>query len=255
MTAGASKRPETQSARLRQIDDGPHLVVDLTENDTSQRRELDRRLLVGDTGLLAASHIKLRKKRTADIVGSSICLVVLLPILLAAAIAVVVTSPGPPVFRQERIGRNGRPFNLYKFRSMRRSAEEERDKLGHINEASGPVFKIKEDPRITRLGRFLRRSSIDELPQLWNVLRGDMSLVGPRPPLPEEVAEYSDWERQRLLVKPGITCIWQVSGRSEIDFETWVQMDIDYINRWSPKLDLELLARTIPAVLTGRGAY
>ena len=165
------------------------------------------------------------------------------------------TSPGPPIFRQTRVGIDGRRFSFYKFRSMRVTAEQERDQLVDLNERGGPIFKIKDDPRITKVGWLTRRSSIDELPQLWNVLRGDMSLVGPRPPLPAEVEQYSAWEDQRLRVKPGITCIWQVSGRSDLDFETWVAMDIEYIERWRLWLDIVLLAKTIPAVLSGRGAY
>ena len=131
----------------------------------------------------------------------------------------------------------------------------ERHHVEHMNEVDGPVFKIKDDPRITPVGRFIRKYSIDELPQFFHVLTGSMSLVGPRPPIPEEVAEYDDWERQRLLAKPGITCIWQISGRSMVDFETWVEMDIDYIENWTPWLDFKVLVKTIPAVLSGRGAY
>ena len=182
-----------------------------------------------------------RSEARSDILGSIAGLLLLAPILLAIALAVALTSKGRPIFKQQRAGFGGREFQFYKFRSMSAGAEEERQQLDDINEAAGPIFKIKDDPRITRFGRFIRRSSIDELPQLWNVLRGEMSLVGPRPPLLDEVAQYSDWERQRLSVKPGITCIWQVSGRSDLDFETWVAMDIDYIERWRPALDLELL--------------
>ena len=144
---------------------------------------------------------------------------------------------------------------MFKFRSMKVEAHEDRDEILHLNELEGPVFKIRDDPRVTRVGRAIRKLSIDELPQLLNVLAGDMSLVGPRPPLPEEYETYGPRERQRLAVKPGITCIWQVSGRSDLDFETWVDMDLEYIEGWTIRQDLKLLVLTIPAVLSGRGAY
>ncbi len=235
--------------------DSPQLVVDLTETSAPEI-EIDLRLYVeNDAGLLGASRLSFLIKRAVDIAGSIIALILVSPLLLVTAIAVTLTSPGPPIFRQTRVGIDGRRFSFYKFRSMRVSAEQERDQLVDLNERAGPIFKIKDDPRITKVGWLTRRSSIDELPQLWNVLRGDMSLVGPRPPLPEEVEQYSAWEDQRLRVKPGITCIWQVSGRSDLDFETWVAMDIEYIERWRLWLDIVLLAKTIPAVLSGRGAY
>jgi lipopolysaccharide/colanic/teichoic acid biosynthesis glycosyltransferase len=149
---------------------------------------------------------------------------------------------------------NGREFVLYKFRSMYRDAEARLEALRSRNEVSGPVFKMRDDPRVTRVGRFLRRTSIDELPQLLNVVRGDMSLVGPRPPIPSEVRQYQRWHRRRLSVKPGITCTWQVSGRSRIGFERWMELDLDYIDNWSLWSDVKILARTVPAVLSGRGA-
>jgi lipopolysaccharide/colanic/teichoic acid biosynthesis glycosyltransferase len=165
-------------------------------------------------------------------------------------------SPGPVLFRQQRIGLGGRPFMMLKFRSMYIDAEARRDAMMEKNEMQGGVlFKIKEDPRVTRVGRFIRKASIDELPQLWNVFRGDMSLVGPRPPLPSEVADYGLADRRRLHVKPGITCIWQVSGRSDIPFERQVELDLDYIYSQSLKTDIKLLLRTVPAVILGRGAY
>lgn len=235
--------------------DSPHVVLDLTD-EIEPPIQVDLRHYLGvDAGLLAANKFNLLAKRAVDILVSIIGLILLSPLLLVIAIAVTFTSPGPLIFKQPRVGLGGRTFDFYKFRSMRNSAEEERQQLNDLNEATGPIFKVKDDPRITVVGRFIRRSSIDELPQLWNVLRGEMSLVGPRPPLPDEVREYSDWERQRLLVKPGITCIWQVSGRSNLDFNTWVTMDIEYIEEWRPWLDITLLAKTIPAVLSGRGAY
>ena len=157
-------------------------------------------------------------------------------------------------FRQRRVGLNGRTFVLYKFRSMSRDAEGRRGELESLNEMSGPVFKMQRDPRVTPIGRFMRRLSFDEVPQLWNVLRGDMSLVGPRPPLPDEVRKYVRWQRRRLSMKPGLTCLWQVSGRNRIDFDDWMRMDLSYIDNWSLKLDFEILLRTLPAVISARGA-
>jgi lipopolysaccharide/colanic/teichoic acid biosynthesis glycosyltransferase len=206
-------------------------------------------------GLHAAARWQLAAKRAIDIVGASLALLLLSPVLIAAAIAVKLSSPGPVFYISDRVGKDGRPFPFAKFRSMRSDAEYEKPQLVELNEASGPVFKVRDDPRITKAGRVLRKLSIDELPQLFHVLSGKMSLVGPRPPLPEEVVTYSEIEWQRLLVKPGITCIWQVSGRSDLDFDTWVQMDIQYIDEWTVFGDVRLLLRTIPAVLTGRGAY
>ncbi len=194
-------------------------------------------------------------KRAVDALGSSLGLIVLSPLLLLIAIAIVIDSPGSPIFRQQRIGRNGRPFYVYKFRSMVKDAEAIKDKLRHLNEADGPLFKIRDDPRLTRVGRFLRRTSLDELPQFWNVLRGDMSLVGPRPALPEEVAGYREWQRMRLNAAPGMTGLWQVSGRSDLPFDEMVLLDIYYIENWSPLLDLSILLRTIPIVLMRSGAY
>ena len=206
-------------------------------------------------GLLNATRWQLAVKRGLDIVMSGLALVVLTPLLLAVAILVGVTSPGPIFFVQERVGRAGKPFRMLKFRSMYRDAHDRR--LEHVeqNMHQGPIFKIRDDPRTTPVGRAIRRLSIDELPQFFNVLMGSMSLVGPRPALPEEFLDYSERERGRLLVKPGVTCIWQVSGRSDVDFDTWIDMDLEYIEEWSLRLDLKLLAKTVPAVITGRGAY
>ena len=194
-------------------------------------------------------------KRGMDIVGASVLLVVVSPLLLLAGIAVVLTSSGGPIFACERIGRDGRRFTMYKIRSMVQGADGLRSRYQGANERSGPIFKMRRDPRTTRVGRVLRKLSIDELPQLVNVLRGEMSLVGPRPPLPAEYATYGTREKQRLLMTPGMTGIWQVSGRSEIDFDEWVAMDLEYITTWSLRLDLKLLLLTIPAVVSGRGAY
>ena len=235
--------------------EGLRLVVDLTELD-EPRLEVDLRpYLSEDAGLLTASQMELTLKRGVDIIASIFFLILFSPILLITALAVILTSKGPAIFKQQRVGQGGQPFEFYKFRSMTATAEEDRYLLVDQNEAGGPIFKIAADPRITPVGKFIRRTSIDELPQIWNVLRGDMSLVGPRPPLPEEVAQYTNWERQRLAVRPGVTGIWQVSGRSDLDFDTWVAMDVEYIEEWSPSLDFSLMVRTIPAVLSGRGAY
>lgn len=194
-------------------------------------------------------------KRALDIIGASLALLVIgLPMLLVA-LAIKVESRGPALFFQWRLGENGIPFRFCKFRSMVVNAEQERANLEQQNEAEGPVFKIRRDPRITRVGRWLRRTSFDEAPQLFHVLSGKMSLVGPRPPLPEEVEGYEPWQRERLAVRPGLTCIWQVSGRSDIPFERWVELDIVYVRNRSFLLDLKILLLTIPAVLTGRGAY
>lgn len=198
---------------------------------------------------------ELNVKRVVDVSISLLSLILLAPVFLLIAAAVRLGSPGPVIFKQKRVGLNGRLFDLYKFRSMHEGAEAEVEKLREQNEMTGPVFKLKNDPRITSVGRFLRRFSLDELPQLWNVLWGDMSLVGPRPPVPGEVSLYERRDRRRLSMRPGITCTWQVSGRNEIsDFESWVKLDLDYIDNWSLSRDFVLLFRTIPAVLFGRGA-
>lgn len=198
--------------------------------------------------------VSLLVKRALDVVVSAWCLLLLSPVMIVCAILVRLTSAGPAFFRQDRVGLNGRIFTLLKFRSMYRDAERRRAELEPLNEASGPVFKIRRDPRITPVGRVLRRFSLDELPQLWNVLRGDMSLVGPRPPIPDEVKRYERWQRRRLSMKPGITCLWQVSGRSRLGFDEWMRLDLAYIDNWSLALDLKILLRTVPAVLLARGA-
>jgi len=193
-------------------------------------------------------------KKVMDIVASGLGLVVASPLLLLIALGVKLTSKGPVFFVQERVGLNGRIFKMYKFRSMVQDAEELKKKLAHLNEMSGPVFKIKDDPRVTPIGRFLRKTSLDELPQLWNVFRQEMSLVGPRPPLPSEVNLYDPKHRKRLSVKPGLTCIWQVSGRNDVDFDQWMEMDAEYVDNWSLALDMKILAQTVPVVLGRKGA-
>lgn len=194
-------------------------------------------------------------KRTSDIVLSLAVLVLLFPLMLLISVAIKLDSPGPVLFKQVRVGRDGRRFVFYKFRSMRQGAEEERPQLADLDETVGPIFKIRRDPRCTRLGRFLRRTSLDELPQLYNVLRGEMSLVGPRPAIPVEVEQYQEWHRKRLEVSPGMTGLWQVSGRSQLTFDEMCLLDIYYLENWSPLLDLKIALKTIPAVLAGTGAY
>jgi exopolysaccharide biosynthesis polyprenyl glycosylphosphotransferase len=195
-------------------------------------------------------------KRVIDIVGSSLLLLLLAPLLGVIGLLITLDSPGPVFFAQERVGLNKRRFTMLKFRTMVDGSGEQQLMLEHFNEAVGPVFKIRDDPRITRLGKFLRRFSIDELPQLFNVIKGDMSLVGPRPLPLRDVARIDlHWHKRRFSIKPGITCLWQVNGRSNIDFDRWVQMDLDYIDRWSLALDLKILIKTIPAVFRGSGAY
>jgi exopolysaccharide biosynthesis polyprenyl glycosylphosphotransferase len=198
--------------------------------------------------------LSLLVKRVIDVVMSVLALAVLMPLLLVVGLLVRLTSKGPMIYRQVRCGLYGRRFVLYKFRSMLEGAEDILWEIKHLNEMDGPVFKMRNDPRVTPLGRLLRKSSIDELPQLWNVLKGDMSLVGPRAPLPEEVKEYTPWQRRRLSVKPGITCLWQVSGRNEVDFHEWMKLDLHYIDNWSLLLDFKILLRTFPVVLLGKGA-
>jgi exopolysaccharide biosynthesis polyprenyl glycosylphosphotransferase len=201
-----------------------------------------------------SNETQLAFKRALDVAISAALLVLSTPLIVIAAIAIKMSSGGSVIFKQERIGLNGRTFTLYKFRTMLEDAHARRDEVNHLNEMTGPVFKSKTDPRVTAIGRFLRKFSLDELPQLWNVLKGDMSLVGPRPPIPEEVRSYHRWHRRRLSMKPGLTCLWQISGRNNIDFDRWMQLDLQYIDNWSPGLDMKILLRTIPAVLSGRGA-
>jgi lipopolysaccharide/colanic/teichoic acid biosynthesis glycosyltransferase len=188
-----------------------------------------------------------------DIAGSIVAIVLFLPVLIPVFLALLVTTRGRPFFFQDRLGYCGRRFRMIKFRTMRLDA----DKVRHLvaNEKDGPIFKAKRDPRITRIGRWLRRTSVDELPHLFNVLLGDMSLVGPRPPLAKEVAQYAPWQRRRLSVMPGLTCLWQVSGRSDIEFDQWVRMDLWYVRNQSLWTDIKLLLRTPWTVISMRGAY
>jgi exopolysaccharide biosynthesis polyprenyl glycosylphosphotransferase len=222
-------RQELSFSRIDYLDDLPVLVFSLTPRKGA--------------GILV--------KRALDVVLSLLLCAALAPLMLLLALAVRLSSPGPALFRQRRIGLNGREFIIYKFRSM---SADPGFAPALQNEMSGPVFKMKEDPRTTALGRFMRRFSLDELPQLWNVLKGDMSLVGPRPPLPSEVDQYQDWQRRRLSMRPGITGLWQVMGRNDIaDFNDWVKLDLRYLDAWSLWLDLKIILKTIPVVLRGTG--
>jgi exopolysaccharide biosynthesis polyprenyl glycosylphosphotransferase len=198
-------------------------------------------------------EVGLAIKRVIDVFGAAAGLVILSPLMLGAALAIRLRDGSPVLFRQTRVGLHGRHFTIVKFRTMAPDAEGRLEEVAHLNELSGAAFKVTDDPRLSRLGRTLRRTSIDELPQLWNVLKGEMSLVGPRPPLPSEVVEYDIWHRRRLSMKPGITGLWQVEMRQEPSFDRWVELDLNYIDRWTLWLDLRILLRTMPSVLMARG--
>lgn len=239
---------DEQGVRTRvAIDFFPHVNSDIT---------LDR---VGDAPLLTFSaapldDLRLLLKRFFDVVVSAAALIVLSPFLGFVALLIKLTSPGPIIFSQARCGLNGRRFVMYKFRSMVVNADEMKPDLEHLSERQ-VAFKLSRDPRVTAVGRWLRKFSIDEFPQLYNVLRGDMSIVGPRPPLPAEVDRYERWQRRRLRMRPGLTCLWAVYGRDRIDFNTWMRLDISYIENWSLKLDWSIILKSIPHVLAGRGAH
>ena len=223
----------------------------------NSRVYLDR---FGDRPLLTfaaspADEGRLLLKRLFDVVFALLSLVALAIPMLAIVAAVRLTSPGPALFRQTRCGLNGRRFTFYKFRSMVRDAEQRRHEVSHLNQKDGPAFKAPNDPRLTPIGRWLRRYSIDEWPQFWNILKGEMSFVGPRPAIPEEVEQYETWQRRRLRMRPGLTCLWALHGRDGLDFETWMRYDLEYIDNWSLWLDLKILLRSIPLVLAGRGAH
>jgi exopolysaccharide biosynthesis polyprenyl glycosylphosphotransferase len=196
-------------------------------------------------------------KYTFDRIAAAILLILFSPIFIITAILIKITSESwkdPIFYGQTRCGLNGKPFTCWKFRSMKVGAEKELDRLRDKNVMGGPVFKMRDDPRVTKIGKFIRKTSIDELPQLWNVLRGDMSLVGPRPPIPSEVEKYDRWQRRRLSMKPGITCLWQVSGRNQLPFDVWMKLDLEYIDNWSLWLDFKILLKTVYVVATGYGA-
>lgn len=219
-------------------------------------RAVDWAAFLPDRGRGRGWRIGQRVKRVMDVVLALLGLVVLAPVLLLIAVAVRVSSPGPVLYEWRVLGRHGRPFRGYKFRTMVDKADALKQDMMAYNEMSGPAFKMKNDPRVTRLGRVLRKYSVDELPQLYSVLKGDMSLVGPRPPSAEEFASFAPHQRGKLAVTPGITCLWQVNGRSHItSFDEWAALDLRYIREWSLWLDVRILVRTIPAVLRGYGAY
>ncbi|MFO7914272.1 MAG: sugar transferase [Candidatus Krumholzibacteriales bacterium] len=201
------------------------------------------------------SRFYLITKRALDLIVASLIVLMVLPLVPVIVLLIKMDSKGPVLFRQKRVGKNGKVFELFKFRSMVDGAEKALDSLRPLSNREGPIFKIEEDPRITRVGRFLRRSSLDELPQIINVLKGDMTIVGPRPNLPSEVAQYLPWQRTRLLVRPGITCFWQVTGRSHIGFQEWMRLDLEYIRKRSIKTDLKIIFKTFPAVIARKGAY
>ena len=200
------------------------------------------------------NELLLLAKRVVDLAMALALTVLLSPLLMVLAGLIRLTSPGRILYRQKRCGLGGRKFTLYKFRSMRQGADEQRRELLPLNELDGPVFKIRDDPRCTPVGRWMRRFSLDELPQLINIIKGDMSFVGPRPPLPEEVAHYERWQRRRLRMQPGLTCLWALEGRNKLNFRRWMELDLEYIDTWSPALDWKILLKTIPVVLLGRGA-
>ena len=194
-------------------------------------------------------------KRLGDMIVSTLALLILSPLFLIVAIAIRLDSKGPAIYTQQRVGKNGKLFKMYKFRSMCCDADEKLAELQRFNEVDGPVFKMAQDPRVTRVGRVIRKCSIDEFPQLVNILRGEMSVVGPRPPIPKEVEKYTPYQRQRLGVTPGLTCYWQISGRSDTTFKRWGELDLQYIRDRSLLIDLKIILRTIPVVLFGVGAY
>ena len=234
----------------------PSLTVETPQVERTPETEADWNAFLPDRAGSVAWRLQQVIKSVADRLIAGLGLLVIMPFLILVALAVKVTSRGPVFYACEYVGFRGRRFRGYKFRTMVQNAEEMKTELEHLNHMKGPAFKIRRDPRITRIGRFLRKFSIDELPQLMNVVKGDMSLVGPRPPLPEEYADFTPWQRAKLSVIPGITCFWQVRGRSEIvDFDTWAKMDLQYIEEWNLWTDLKVLIQTIPAVLLGTGAY
>ncbi len=201
------------------------------------------------------NYTQLFIKYTLDRIISLISILLLFPVFILISIAIKLTSKGPILYKHKRVGLKGKPFSMLKFRTMYKNADEAKESLYNLNKMDKVVFKIKDDPRITKTGRFLRRFSLDELPQLFNVLKGDMSLVGPRPPLLMEVKQYEDWQRKRLAIKPGLTCTWLIRGRSDLPFEEWMRLDLEYINNWSLTLDFLILLKTIPTIISGKGAY
>lgn len=246
MIAGAGARVTEPGG---QADGVPHHVDRL-------RLEVDWRAPLPAHADGMSWRVQARIKRLVDIAVSASLLVLLAPLFAAVALLIKATSRGPVLYEWRVLGRHAQPFVGYKFRTMVANADELKVRYVHSNQMTGPVFKLRDDPRITPVGRWFRKYSVDELPQLWSVLKGDMSLVGPRPVGPDEFVRFEPWQRGKLAVVPGMTCLWQVSGRSEIsDFSTWAALDLDYIRHWNLWLDARILLRTIPAVLSARGAY
>ena len=243
------------AVKQQQLDEKAAAMLDRYARQDFSSPQVAQRLRLQLVGWVVRTKIKQNLKRALDLAVGVPALVAASPLMFATAIAIKLDSPGPVLFRQTRVGKYSEPFTCYKFRSMYIDAEERKAALMAQNEADGPVFKMKNDPRITRVGRIIRKLSIDELPQLFNVIRGDMSLVGPRPPIPQEVSEYAFRERRRLDTVPGITGLQQVSGRSDLDFQRWVDLDLQYIAEQSLAKDIEILLKTIPAVISGKGAY
>lgn len=256
--AGGSKHlGDLEDALLVCEEEGVRTRLDLGFFPHVQAR-VDLERLEGEAMLTFAGaphdDFRLMLKRATDLTLACVALLVLLPFLTLIAILIRLTSSGPAIFRQQRCGLNGRMFTLYKFRTMVADAESRRAELEHLN-VKTTAFKIPNDPRLTGLGRWLRKFSLDELPQLWNVVRGEMAIVGPRPPVPEEVARYERWQRRRLRMRPGLTCLWTLAGRDALSFEDWMRLDLDYIDGWSLALDWSVILRTIPHVLLGKGAH
>jgi len=239
------ERPDPKLAHILKMYDAEHFPTDRA----AQR--LQMRLLLWSIQL----HVIQRLKRGLDLILAAVALIALSPLMLMTALAIRLESPGPVIFRQTRVGKWGKPFTCYKFRSMCIDAEVRKKELLQSNEVDGPIFKMQIDPRVTRVGRIIRKLSIDELPQLFNVFKGDMSLVGPRPPVPQEVSQYKFEHLRRLDAIPGLTGLQQVSGRSDLTFERWVELDMQYIAHQSLRKDIEILLKTIPAVIMGKGAY
>jgi exopolysaccharide biosynthesis polyprenyl glycosylphosphotransferase len=255
----ASLEPAVVNRLARTLtDDGCHVTLSssLHDIDISRTRSqaIDGRLMIYvEPTNRSRAHLFL--KRCFDVVGAGVVWLLTLPIVVLAAVAIKVTSPGPVLFKQVRVGKDGVPFEILKLRTMVTGAEAMRAELEDLNESSGPLFKMRDDPRVTRVGRLLRKTSIDELPQFWNVLRGDMSVVGPRPALPSEAEQWSPELRDRLRVLPGITGMWQVSGRSEADFDLYRRLDLYYVDNWSLTHDIKIVVKTFFVVLGGRGAH
>jgi exopolysaccharide biosynthesis polyprenyl glycosylphosphotransferase len=238
-------------AEAEQIGTTVHIIQEDFLEGFKNKKTFDNSFITHQT--TPTKYISLKMKEAFDILFSAFVLVITSPIMLIIIILIKCTDKGPVFFKQERVGQNGRRFVCFKFRSMILNAESMVEELQHQNESDGPTFKIENDPRITKIGKFLRKTSLDEFPQFFNVIKGEMSVVGPRPPLLSEVKQYEKYQLRRLSMKPGITCIWQVSGRNSISFKEWMQMDLDYIDNWSVWLDMKIILKTITVVFKANG--